>query len=125
MTEFHNTVEFPWKGRDGVRRGVTIVVPDFQPATILAARQMAKEKGYPGHEGGWWNWSVDDNHDRLMRLNTFLRTPRGRRIHWLICGTVGVLGLFGTLAGPWLEQWWMVTTGLPTAIAAFIARPRP
>lgn len=54
-----------WLDRRGVQHKVTgIVARDAADAREIAIA----EHDYPGHEGGWWNYFVDDSHAFLMRL---------------------------------------------------------
>lgn len=63
-----NTVTFWWVNRSsGSRTEVTFNVPDFSAASIADVRAKAMEIGYPGHNGGWWNYLVDDAHGWLAK----------------------------------------------------------
>ena len=58
---------FWWRPRGGGRRELTFTVPDFSNDSYTFARERAVQCGYPGHNGGWWNYLVDDVHMWFVR----------------------------------------------------------
>jgi hypothetical protein len=63
-----NRVTYFWRTREGGHCQVSVnVEQDFTPEQLAEARAWAIEQGYPGHEGGWWNYLVTDFHEWLAR----------------------------------------------------------
>ncbi len=58
------TYGFFWKGRDGSKNYIGGILAD----SLDVARDVAKGHGYPGHQGGWWNYFVDDSRALIERL---------------------------------------------------------
>jgi hypothetical protein len=64
----HTQVTHTWRDRNGARRQVAVQgLRDLHLDTIALARECAMENGYPGHQGGRWNWHVDDVHAWMMK----------------------------------------------------------
>jgi len=64
-------ITFFWKERDGTKKDVTVPISTSNGyhtrQQFQAARRRAKELGYPGHSGGWWNWMVTDFSEWLQK----------------------------------------------------------
>lgn len=67
MGEVRYSVSFWWRPREGGRQELTFEIPDSTEASLSSARELAMRCGYPGHNGGWWNYLVDDVHNWLVR----------------------------------------------------------
>ena len=57
---------FFWRARDGSEYEISCSLPSGI-ASVAAAREVARQGGYPGHCGGWWNWLVEDAHEWLAK----------------------------------------------------------
>ena len=55
---------FYWKDRDGNAQQIEEVTVPGDTFTTVRARAI--KRGYPGHQGGRWNWFVDDAHRFLV-----------------------------------------------------------
>ena len=53
-------VQFFWRTRSGHEMKGPEVWRDTYEQATEDARAAAFQCGYPGHQGGWWNYFVDD-----------------------------------------------------------------
>ena len=54
----HVAYTYRWRKRNGIGAGVTFVLPD--DATNTEAHEVARQNGWPGHNGAWWRYIKDD-----------------------------------------------------------------
>lgn len=63
-------ITWRWKDRAGVQHQITqpcVGGEPWEPGVYKQTRLLAIKAGYPGHQGGWYNYFVDDFHAWLRR----------------------------------------------------------